>query len=289
MSKRQIDPIGGHASLSTEEFNLLREFIYEHTGISLADHKKALVYSRLAKRLRFHGLSSYADYHDMLLNKDADGHELVEMTNAITTNKTEFYREAHHFEFMSEHIVPSMKQQAVISGSKKIRMWSAASSTGQEPYTMAMSLLDSLTDYQSWDIKILATDIDTNVLAIAETGIYNQEQSEQLPEDKLRRYFQKSRGGQDGLVMAKPLIKSLVSFRQLNLLKEPWPMSSLFDVIFCRNVIIYFDKQTQQKLITRLSKMLKPKGYLMLGHSEALHSIDHDFDHLGKNIYVLTK
>ncbi len=276
-----------HKPLSDEEFDLLRKFIYEHTGISLADHKRALVYSRLAKRLRFHGINSYSAYYELLVDSDPDGNELGEMINAITTNKTDFYRESHHFDFLTEQIIPSIKQQAIATNDKKIRIWSTASSTGQEPYTIAMTVMDSLNDANNWDAKILATDIDTNVLAYAENGVYNQDQSEQLPEDKLQRYFRKSRGGQEGLVMAKPALKSLITFRQLNLLSDPWPIRGPFDVIFCRNVIIYFDKPTQQRLITRLGELLKPKGYLMLGHSEALHSIEHNFEHLGKNIYVL--
>lgn len=287
LKNQAINTMGGHKPLTDEEFNLLREFIYEHTGISLADHKRALVYSRLAKRLRFHKINSYGEYYQMLLDGDPDGQELIEMTNAITTNKTEFYRESHHFDFLADQIIPSIMQNATSTKSKKIRIWCAASSTGQEPYTIAMTLLDTLNDIKSWDSKVLATDIDTSVLTYAENGIYNQDQSAQLPEDKLQRYFQKSRGGQEGLVMAKPTLKSLITFRQLNLLSEPWPMKDPFDVIFCRNVIIYFDKPTQQRLITRMGELLNPKGYLMLGHSEALHSIEHNFEHLGKNIYVL--
>ena len=276
-----------HKPLTDEEFDLLRKFIYEHTGISLADHKRALVYSRLARRLRFHGMNSYGKYYELLIDGDPDGNELGEMISAITTNKTDFYRENHHFDFLAEQIIPSIKQQAIATNDRKIRIWSAASSTGQEPYTIAMTLLDTLDNVNNWDAKILATDIDTNVLAYAESGVYNQDQSEQLPEDKLQRYFRKSRGDQEGLIMAKPVLKSLIAFRQLNLLSEPWPIRGPFDVIFCRNVIIYFDRPTQQRLITRLSQLLKPEGYLMLGHSEALHSIEHKLEHLGKNIYVL--
>ncbi|MDH5650198.1 MAG: protein-glutamate O-methyltransferase CheR, partial [Gammaproteobacteria bacterium] len=163
MSNRIIDTMSGHEPLSQEEFNLLRKFIYEHTGISLADHKKALVYSRLAKRLRHHGLKTYGDYYDLLVNHDPDGKELVEMTNSITTNKTDFYRESHHFDFLANQIIPSIKQ----GNGKRMRIWCAASSTGQEPYTIAMTVLDTINDIKGWDLKILATDIDTNVLAYA--------------------------------------------------------------------------------------------------------------------------
>ena len=282
-------PTGNQHQISHDEFERLREFIHRHTGISLSDHKRALVCSRLAKRLRHHGLRTYTDYYFLLLQNDPEGVELMEMINAITTNKTDFFREAHHFRFLSEKFFPAFKRVAHYGGARRMRLWSAGASTGEEPYSLAMTVLEAFPDIHDWDIKILATDIDTNVLARAEGGIYSHEQSQQIPPALLHRYFLKGMQDREETVMVKPALKELIRFRRLNLMDSDWPMHGLFDVILCRNVIIYFDKQTQSRVVSRLGRALQPNGYLMLGHTESLYGLELGLQPIGLSMYQHTK
>ncbi|MCR4346003.1 MAG: protein-glutamate O-methyltransferase CheR [Sulfuricaulis sp.] len=270
-------------TISDAEFRQLREFIHVHTGIALSEHKKALVCSRLSKRLRHHGLQHYSDYYVLLVENDPEGAELMAMINCITTNKTDFFREPHHFRFLAEQIFPAYKQNP--NRERPLRMWSAASSTGEEAYSLAMTALESMPSFNELDIRILATDIDTDVLSRAASGVFSRVQAKQIPEALLRRYFLRGQGAHEAEVMAKPLLKSLVHFHWLNLQEDPWPMQEKFDVIFCRNVLIYFDKPTQQKLFQRMAGALKKDGYLMLGHSEAMHGLNDLFKSVGHSIY----
>ncbi|MHB8535523.1 MAG: CheR family methyltransferase [Sulfuricaulis sp.] len=276
-------PDDSRLNIANSEFRQLREFIHRHTGIALSEHKRALVCSRLAKRLRHHGLQRYADYYALLTEADPEGHERVAMINAITTNKTDFFREPHHFRFLSENVFPAWRQNP--NRERPLRMWSAAASTGEEAYSLAVTALESMPSFNEQDIRILATDIDTEVLSRAGNGIYTIDQARRVPQELLSRYFFKGRGEQDGLVMVKPILKALIHFHWLNLLEEPWPMQGLFDVILCRNVLIYFDKATQLKLFQRMGNALKKEGYLMLGHSEAIHGLNDLFRPVGHSIY----
>lgn len=270
--------------ISDAEFQQLREFIHSHTGIALSDHKRALVYARLARRLRHHRLDSFADYYELLTERDPDGRELVEMINCITTNKTDFFREPHHFKFLTDHVLPDMHARGT-AGSRRVRLWSAGSATGEEPYTLAMTVREALPLTEAWDIRILATDIDTRVLAHAERGEYSREQAERIPQALLHRYFYQGGGEHAGHVQVKPTLKELIRFRRLNLMDQPWPMRGLFDVIFCRNVIIYFDRPTQRRLIERFTEVLRPNGYLILGHSESLIDGGGKLRHMSQSVY----
>lgn len=270
-------------NITDEEFRQLREFIHAHTGIALSKHKRALVCSRLAKRLRYHDLKHYADYYTLLTQSDPEGEELVAMINSITTNKTDFLREPHHFRFLAEEIFPAYRHDP--NRLRPLRLWSAAASTGEEAYSLAMTALECMPSFNEQDIRILATDIDTDVLARAKNGIYTLAQAKHIPESLLHRYFLNGQGVHEGEVMAKPVLKALIHFNRLNLQDEPWPMQALFDVILCRNVLIYFDKPTQQKLFQRMGSALKKDGYLMLGHSEAMHGLDDIFRPVGHSIY----
>jgi chemotaxis protein methyltransferase CheR len=270
-------------NITDAEFHQLRQFIHAHTGIALSNHKRALVCSRLAKRLRYHGLNYYAEYYALLTQNDPDGEELVAMINAITTNKTDFLREPHHFRFLAEEIFPAYRNNP--NRQRPLRLWSAAASTGEEAYSLAMTALECMPSFNDQDIRILATDIDTDVLARAEDGVYTLAQAQNIPDALLHRYFLKGQGAHAGEVMAKPVLKGLIQFHRLNLQDEPWPMQALFDVIFCRNVLIYFDKATQQRLFQRMGGALKKDGYLMLGHSEAMHGLDDMFRPVGHSIY----
>ncbi len=270
-------------TISDAEFQQLREFIHAHTGIALSEHKKALVCSRLSKRLRHHDLQHYSDYYVLLVEKDPEGAELMAMINCITTNKTDFFREPHHFRFLVEHVFPAYKQNP--NRERPLRMWSAASSTGEEAYSLAMTALEAMPSFNERDIRILATDIDTDVLSRAASGVFSRTQAKQIPEALLHRFFLQGKGAHEGEVMAKPPLKSLVHFHWLNLQEDPWPMQEKFDVIFCRNVLIYFDKPTQLKLFQRMGGALKKDGYLMLGHSEAMHGLSDLFKPVGHSIY----
>ncbi len=271
--------------ISDQEFYQLRDFIYAHSGIDLANHKRALLCSRLAKRLRYYGIRSYSDYFDLLTKNDPEGHELVHMINAITTNKTEFFRENHHFQFLSDHVFPEIKETFAKNNGKRLRFWSAGTATGEEAYSLAMIVKEFFSKDIGWDIKILASDIDTNVLAHAARGIYTYEQIRNVPKDLLQHYFLKGINNKKSHVMAKREIKDLISLHHLNLQDDIWPMNGKFNVIFCRNVIIYFNKITQKKLIEHLTRYLVKDGYLMLGHSESLHGIHSSFRHVGHSVY----
>jgi len=271
--------------LSDRDFNRLRKFIFEHTGISLSDHKRALVYSRLGKRLRYHGLTDYSDYYDLVSENDPDGVELVEMINAITTNKTSFFRESHHFDFLADTVFPDFLRNSSAGGGRVMRIWSAGCSTGQEPYTLAMSIREFFGTNSGLEFNILATDIDTNVLNRAQQGIYNEEQIADVPLELLRKYFLKGKDDKAGLAKVGKDLQSIIHFERLNLFDPAWPMKDPLDIIFCRNVIIYFNRDTQKSLIKRMVGKLRPGGYLMLGHSESLHGYDHGLQHVKKNVY----
>jgi len=276
--------LGNPFRLTDEDFDQLRTFIFDHTGISLSDHKRALVYSRLARRLRHHGFKTYTEYYRFLTEHDYDGSELVEMINAITTNKTSFFREAHHFDFLRETVFPAMRKEKKGPG-RSVRIWSAASSTGEEPYTLAMVAREALPDHEGWRIEIQATDIDTSVLARAQAGVYPLDLMEGVPEVLMHKYFLKGTGDYAGKVKVVPALQQLVHFQHLNLNSTVWPWREPFDIVFCRNVMIYFNKETQRELIRRLVARIKPGGYLMLGHSEFLHTQISGVEHLRKNIY----
>lgn len=274
----------GMARISDDEFHWLRDLIHAHTGIALSEHKRALLCSRLGKRLRHYGFDRFADYYHLLTERDPGGAELVEMINAITTNKTDFFRESHHFHFLETHLFPRVRQQRPV----RMRLWSAGTATGEEAYTLAMTVRAAFPSESYGDIRILATDIDTRVLDHAARGVYTLDQSSRVPSALLHRFFMRGQGVNAGYVKAKPELQELIRFRHLNLMHNPWPVHGPFDAIFCRNVIIYFDRATQQRLIARLTRLLRPDGYLILGHSESVHDPDMGLRHVGQSIYQFT-
>jgi len=266
---------------SDAEFDYIRTLVTEHAAIRLADNKRQMVYGRLVRRLRDLGFSSFAQYIE-LLKQDNGGPEFVNLINAITTNLTSFFREKHHFEMLRTRILPELFDRR--RAERTLRAWSAGCSTGEEPYSIAITLLDCLPAGQRWDAKLLATDIDTKVLATAEAGVYAAERVKDLPDAVRRRGFLRGRGAQSELVRVRPEVRSLVSFRPLNLMGD-WPMRGRFDFIFCRNVVIYFDKPTQQRLFDRYADRLEDGGYLFLGHSETMHNLSTRFRLLGHTVY----
>jgi len=273
--------------LSDREFKTIQAFIYREAGISLSDAKRTLVYSRLAKRLRELHFKTFTQYIEFLKSADRDGREKQQVINCLTTNKTEFFREPHHFDFLRDVVFPQVRQQALAGGPKHLMIWSAAASSGEEPYSIAMSILEHFGDRRGWKIEVLATDINTEVLRIASKGIYPLDRLEGLPHELKQKYFLKGTGTDTGQCRVRPNVRELVTFRQLNLLADPLSVQAGFDVVFCRNVIIYFDLATQQKLLPQFAQRLKPAGFLMLGHSENVPWLSDVFEPLGGTVHQL--
>lgn len=263
-----------------KHFNWFVRMVLEKTGITLSDQKRDLVYGRLARRLRKLDLDSFEQYID-LLQADSES-EMIEFVNSITTNLTSFYREAHHFEYLSNTVLKYLQQQR--RQEKRIRIWSAGCSTGEEPYTIAMTLLESIPDIKSWDVKILATDIDTNVLAKASRGVYQKDKINGVSDERFKKWFLKSGTDDSSEIKVNPKLRELITFKQLNLMGD-WPMKGQFDVLFCRNVVIYFNKDTQRILFDRFANILKDDSYMFLGHSESLYKVTDRFNLLGKTIH----
>lgn len=257
---------GAPSQISDREFNAFRELIYEVAGINLSPTKRALVCSRLAKRLRELRIGSFAEYYAYLMSEGTGSAECQAMINCITTNKTNFFRESHHFDYLREQFLPRLSDRARAGHPRRLRIWSAGCSTGEEPYTIAMSLLQYFgPQIASWDIRVLASDIDTEVLGRARAGAYSLTQLEDVPSRLRQQYFQQ---GDGDCWQAGPELKRLITFRQINLIKSPWPLQAKFDLIFCRNVLIYFDRETQIRIVSRMAEFLGDDGMLFLGHSE---------------------
>ncbi len=274
-------------NLSDTEFNGFRKLIYDVAGISLSERKRELVKSRLSRRLRALDLNCYREYYRLLSDPKRSADEIQNFTNSLTTNKTEFFRESHHFDYLREKLFPLLRQKTLSGRDRKIRIWSSASSTGQEPYTIALTLLDYFGVNTDWDIRVLASDIDTQVLSTASNGVYPESDVELIPAPLRNKYLLRNGRGPDATYTVRDEVKRLITFRQINLNHATWPIQTKFDVIFCRNVMIYFDPPTQQKLVEHFCQYLQPEGLLMIGHSESLFSISDRFDSLGDTIYRL--
>ena len=262
------------------EFEEIRRTVHAAAGITLGGSKAALVVARLGKRLKVHGYATFREYCRHLRERDPDGHELREMINCVTTNKTEFFREPHHFAWLRDKLVPELQQRARATGEKRVRVWSAGCSTGQEPYSIAMVLAEAFAG-AGWDIRILASDIDTQVLARAQAGLYDEGAADDVPEPLRGKYLER-RG--DGLMVATA-VRELVTFRRVNLIERAWPIRVKFHAIFCRNVTIYFDRPTQEALYERFCKQIVPDGYLVAGHSENLHWLSRILSPEGNTVY----
>ncbi|HOY69860.1 MAG TPA: CheR family methyltransferase [Methylotenera sp.] len=261
---------------TAQDFARVRKLIYQHAGISLSEAKTDMVYSRVGRRLRVLGLATFKEYLDHLENEDS-AEEWQAFTNALTTNLTSFFREEHHFPILAEHL------QALKT---PIRIWCSAASTGEEPYTIAMTACEAFGTMRP-PVEIIATDIDTNVLATAARGVYADDRVSKLSEVRCKKFFQRGTGANAGSVRVRNELKSLITFHQLNLLDDQWPLKEPFDVIFCRNVMIYFDKPTQSKIISRFLPLMKPHALLFAGHSENFLYISDALHLRGKTVYDL--
>jgi chemotaxis protein methyltransferase CheR len=267
-------------ALSATDFQTLTRLAYEYAGIALAESKQNLIYSRLSRRLRALRLGSFSEYCDYLT---ANASEVENFINSISTNHTKFFREAHHFEHFRAHVAAPFAQSAARKSGQRLRVWSAGCSSGEEPYTIAVVLHSAIRDFASHDVRILATDIDTDILTKAAHGEFAANAMDEIPSE-YHSCFQVANEGAAAKVVVGEDVQSLITFRRLNLM-EDWPFHGLFDAIFCRNVMIYFDTQTKTNLVDRFKKQLKPGGWLYIGHSESLIGSHPGLELVGRTTY----
>lgn len=262
------------------DFEYLKRISNQHTGIVVSDDKFDMFYARLSRRVRRLGLRTFREYCEVVEQRPEE--ELSELINAITTNLTSFFRENHHFEFLRQRLIPEFTANATAG---ELRCWSAGCSTGEEPYSLAMTLGEALPT--RWRSEIIATDIDSNVLQTAADGIYRQDRVNGIDKIRMQRWFQRGTGNREGQVRVKSTLREAVNFLQLNLMDSHtrWPIKAPLDFIFCRNVLIYFDRETKQRLAHGYAQLLRPGGYLFIGHSESLFRLSDDFKLIGNTVY----
>ncbi|HUJ16999.1 MAG TPA: protein-glutamate O-methyltransferase CheR [Nitrospirota bacterium] len=271
-------------AMSAKEFGRLSEFIVDHCGIKMPPAKQIMLESRLQKRLRVLGMSSFRDYCDHVLGSEAGADELVHMIDAVTTNKTDFFREPYHFQFLAESVLPEFLSEQ--GGARKhFQIWSAGCSSGEEPYTLAIAMSEFAIQRAGFQYGILATDISSRVLDKARLGIYDEHLVAGIPLALKQRYFLRSKDRGKALVRVAPELRSHISFQRVNLMDEHLSAPELMDAIFCRNVIIYFERATQYRLLGRLCRCLKTNGHLFLGHSETVHGFDLPLVRISSTIY----
>lgn len=272
------------ANLSDEEFKLFSDLVYNAIGINLGSGKKELVRTRLGKRLRALKIPSFKEYYKYVTNENKD--ELTNLFDAISTNLTSFFREDRHFHFLSSKLLPNLVAEKKKKGDKTIRIWSSACSTGEEPYSLAITIAEYFKGQNDWDIKILATDISTKVIAVAEKGIYRADRLKTVPPQIIKTYFTKGDAENEGSYIVNDNLRKTVFIRRINLLAQSWPFKRNFDFIFCRNVLIYFDKFTQGKVVSNFFKHLQKDGYLFLGHAESLAGVNTPLVYIQPTIYL---
>jgi len=279
--------IHDRSSLAPALFAKFQELIYKEAGIWLAPHKHALLTGRLARRLRFLGLSSMQEYYQLVTQPD-QLHERAVMIDCITTNETHFFREVRHFDFLSEHVFPTWHQKAAAGErATHIRVWSAGCSSGEEPYSLAMLLLKHFPIEKGWNLEVLATDISTRVLEKAREAVYPIEKMKDIPEEYLRAYMLKGRGEHKGVMKASPELHRVVRFARVNLHADFYPLQGFFDLVFCRNVLIYFDQKSKEKVINGILRHLSPSGLLFVGHSEHLAGISPSLKTVAPTVHAL--
>ncbi len=271
--------------LSNEEFELFRRLIHDSSGINLTLTKKELVKARLAKRLTKMGIDSFKDYYKYVTKTDKTGKELIHLIDSISTNKTDFFREKKHFDLLNTSLLPSLISSKTKAGIKKLRIWCAASSSGEEPYTLAMTVFNHLKPNNGWDVKILATDISTKILKKAIIGIYRKELLKDIPTGTISAHFSSVLYENTNCYKAKDHLRNIITFRRFNLMTPAFPFRNPFDFIFCRNVMIYFDPETQSKLASKFYDCLPKDGHLFIGHSETLSRSNTSFKYVQPAVY----
>ena len=267
--------------LTDSEYKDICALVYDNTGIMLNEEKRKLAYSRFSRRLKELNLNTFHEYCDIV--RSGDKREMSNFANAITTNLTSFFRESHHFDRLVNEVMPVLLKRP----SRKIRIWSAGCSTGEEPYSLGISILKAYPDINNWDIKILATDLDSKVLDTASKGIYKAQGLNALDDPLIAKNWFKA-GMNNGVecVQIVPKVRDLIQFKKLNLMDQTWPMKGAFDVIFCRNVVIYFDQSTQQTLFDKFAKLQNKDDYLFIGHSETLKGFQTKYKNQGRTVYI---
>lgn len=298
--------------MELREFKMFRTLVHERTGIWLRDGKQIMLASRLSRRLRLHGLTNFADYFSFVQNVQDNGEEIRELINCVTTNKTSFFRERHHFDFLAGTVVPQLQSAAQQGGARSIRVWSAASSTGEEAYSIATTLLEALYPNGfpavalssrngtkraglagctfspgSWRIEVVASDIDTKVLDTARRAIYSADSLVSVAQPLQKKYFLRGKDDMQGKVKVKPDIARLVQFKRINLMDAQWPLEGHFDAIFFRNALIYFNHETQDIFLRKMVRHLKPRGYLFLGNAEHIPWLHGILEPLNRTMYRL--
>ncbi len=269
--------------LSTKDFNLISELVYNKCGINLQEGKKELVKSRLSKVLREKKIDTFHQYYKILVN-DSSGDEIITMIDAISTNFTSFFREQKHFDFLNSNIFPRLKKNIYLKKNDSIRIWSAGCSSGEEVYTLLICFMEYFDQKSTDNFHIFATDISTKVLNKATRGVYHKDYCKNISLNLLRKYFQKGSGNSDGYYKVKEKYSKLIDFQRLNFM-NPFNLANKFDIIFCRNVMIYFNKETQGVLVNKFWDSLKDGGCLFIGHSESLMNIQHKFKYIAPTIY----
>ncbi len=268
------------------DFRRFRDLIYDQCGINLTSVKKTMLTSRLRKRVRALGMDSFGEYYTYVMHSAESSQELLRMLDAVTTNKTDFFREPTHFDYLKNAVLPAFVQEGRWRRGRKLNLWSAACSTGEEPYSMAMVVADYASRYSGGDFSVLASDLSTEVLETARRAIYPEEAVRPVPHDLRRAYLMRGVGSKTGYCRVVPELRKQVSFRRVNLnSREVGEMRVPMDIIFCRNVVIYFDRETQKKLFEEIYHCLLPGGYLFIGHSESLHGISDRFESVAGATY----
>lgn len=272
------------ATMKDRVFQRFSSFIFDNVGIKMPPAKKTMLEARLQKRLKALGMGSFEEYSDFVFSRQGHDSELVHLIDVVTTNKTDFFREPAHFDFLTKTAVPQILSRGDL-GREPFRIWSAGCSSGEEPYTMAMVLSEFAEQNPDFRFSILASDISTQILETARTAVYAEERTDTIPLNIKKKYLLRSKNPALSLVRINPLVRSTVSFRRINFMDENFGVAEKMDVIFCRNVVIYFDKPTQQTLMRKFHRQLRPGGYLFIGHSETLSGLDVDFKPVASTVY----
>lgn len=283
LARKETDFTAKEFPFTDKDYAYIQNLVAESTGIVLTEIKRDMVYSRVVRRIRALGIKDFKEYCALL--KAGNTQEMVEFINVITTNLTSFFREPHHFEYLTKTLLPKLKAS---KRDHKIRVWSAGCSSGEEPYSIAMTLRDFFPRSSGWDIKILATDLDSNMVKKAAKGVYDEDRITGIDKKQLRKWVRKGKGNMQGSVKISSELQEMIAFKELNLMHD-WPMRGPFDFMFCRNVVIYFNKDTQRKLFARYDEILVPEATLFIGHSESLLNVTDRFKSLGKTIYKKNK
>ncbi len=271
--------------MSGREFSRFSEFIHSQCGIKLPLSKKVMLTSRLNRRLRALGMTSFEEYYNYIISPEGHSEELAQMIDVVTTNKTDFFRESVHFDILTQQILPTLLRSGRVGSKRKLYVWSAGCSSGEEPYTLAMVLSEFFAGNVKDKFSILATDISTKVLATARQGIYDKDLIEPVPNVLKHKYLMRGKNSHAGFFRVVPELRGCINFRKLNLMDRDFGIKTPIDIIFCRNVVIYFDRQTHIKLFDKFYNQLTPDGYLFIGHSESLHGINGQFDAVIPTVY----